>query len=199
MTLLINSLVKKNIKPEEVKTTIDSITVNQQKATDDITAINSRLGAVREDRSISDSIAIIKKSVDDIKTVTDVVEEDFPKITSRLDKVKIPHDSSDVKNLVYVIRRELDEYFAPFTSQTQILDANGLYRFTIVSEYQFNITALIDVDGKNVTVGKGINTVSAFINNSLEIKAITFKITAVEATVVRASIRWYLEFITEIN
>ena len=59
MKRLVNFLVKKNAKPDDVKINLDDIITKF----DEIFAINQQLGVSSEDGSFSNSIAAITKSI----------------------------------------------------------------------------------------------------------------------------------------
>jgi hypothetical protein len=176
----------------EIKTGLDKLNeITQQLVTVNtvITAINSRLGVVREERSISDSIAFIKRSVDNITTDVTVIKEDLIKIIPRAEKVKIPHEEEDIKNNVYTIQQD-SFVWDSITSNILRIRANvkGIYRLTLVSPIQFNIST-----GSSSGVNNVISTIiEAYADEP-------FTITSTDANLTKATMTWYLEFVAKLK
>ena len=146
------------------------------------------MGVIREDRSFSDSIAIIKKSVEDQKSIIDAIKDDFPKMVERLEKVKIPHER--FSKIVYT----LQSGSFVWTPTNNLLYTNaavkGIYRLTLVSppRIQFNIPSLSS---------SGVNNVISTIINKDATEP--FTITSTDANLDRASVTWYVEFVVDLS
>ncbi len=129
---------------------------------------------------IRDNIINIKKSIEDI---TKFKTDNLPV----LEKIKIPHEKN-IKNITYtIISGSLD-----WTPKINIVDVSisirGVYRLTIVSPNQFNISS---------SSSKGINNVISTIIDAGTYER--FTITSTDANLDKTSFTWYLEFVAKLN
>jgi hypothetical protein len=159
----------------------------------DVTTLKNLLGVIRESRFISDLITINKKSIEDLKkyvdekkTITDAVKHYFPKMVERLDKVKIPH--RQFSNIVYTLESgsfvwAVTSNILPYTATVK-----GIYRLTLISPIQFNIST---------PSSSGVNNVISTIIDKDATER--FTITSTDANLARASVTWYIEFIAELS
>jgi hypothetical protein len=121
-----------------------------------------------------------------IETINEVIRDDLPKMVRILEKVKIPHDKTN--NVVYTIQSG----FLDWTSENNILNitaaVKGIYRLTLVSSTQFNISS---------RSSSGINNViSTIIDKD---KTERFTITSTDNNLARASVTWYVEFVVDLD
>ena len=104
----------------------------------------------------------------------------------RLEKVKIPHER--FSNNVYTLRSGSHVW----TPETRTLYINaavkGIYRLTLVSPIQFNISSLSSSGANNV--------ISTIIDKDANKP---FTITITDANLTRASVTWYMEFVAELK
>jgi hypothetical protein len=130
----------------------------------------------------------IKKSIDELKTFNNAMRDDATRIISVIEKVKIPHDKSIVNNVIYTIQYGS---FA-WTPTNNILNitaaVKGIYRLTIVSPTQFNISS---------SSSSGVNnTISTIIDKDTTEQ---FTITTADRNLVRVSVTWYVEFVVDLS
>ena len=110
------NLKKKIVKPDDIKTILDVIVAKLI----EITAIDRQLGVINTD-------------------VT-TIKDDLRRIKLQVEKVKIPHERFN--NIVYTLRSGSFEW-TPTNNILYINAAvNGIYRLTLVSRSQFNISSL---------------------------------------------------------
>ncbi len=129
---------------------------------------------------IRDNISNIKKSIEDI---TKFKTDNLP----LLEKIKIPHEKN-IKNITYtILSGSLD-----WTPKINIVDVSisirGVYRLTIVSPNQFNISS---------SSSKGINNVISTIIDAGTYER--FTITSTDANLDKTSFTCYLEFVAKLN
>ena len=128
----------------------------------------------------------IKKSIDDLKTFNDVMKDDATRMISVIEKIKIPHKSTN--NIVYTIQHG-SFMWTPTNNILNVTAAvKGIYRLTIVSPTQFNISS---------SSSSGVNnTVSTIIDKDVSEQ---FTITTADRNLARVSTTWYVEFVVDLS
>jgi hypothetical protein len=159
---------KKNIKPEEVKTTLNKIIGNSKSFTDEITLFGRQLGTINTDIT--------------------AIKGDLPRMIERLEKVKIPHDADKVSNLVYT--RQSGPFEWTPTNNMLLINSTvkGIYRLTLVSRTQFNISSL---------GSSGVNNVISVIIEKDATQRVT--ITRADDKSDNVSMTYYVEFVAELK
>ena len=99
-----------------------------------------------------------------------------------LEKVNTPHERN-INNIVYTL--QWDSFVWGPTSNVLYIKAavKGIYRLTLVSPIQFNISSLSSF---------GVNNVISIIIDKDAIEP--FTITSSDANLAKASVTWYVEF-----
>jgi len=209
-----NAENKKNIKPEDITTTLEDLVVkfNELKLLgDQLANILKSIAEIRTQIETinKDNIENLKKSVDDSKIITDIIKDDFEKVIETLDKVKIPIIAkNNISNIVYVIK------FGEFTwtkdsAETlnfELPSVKGFYRISLINKLPsegfipFNIKIETTLNNVIRNGGGGINSVAIFsiLDKATNPTNIIATLSNSQGDIVRTSLTYIVEYLSEI-
>ena len=160
-------------------------------------SFNKNLNELKASIAIVDKFFGAVKLSDVAMLYSEIIERlsELVEIKKSIDKVKILHLIADISNVVYFVAHGTFDWVQGVSNRVNFTPTvAGIYRFTTASNKQFNIIAsgVIGIPQSWATV---VNTVAARVDANI---VWTFTIvSSTDATVLRSSIPWVIEFISD--
>jgi hypothetical protein len=138
--------------------------------------------------NITDQLTLFNRQLETINTDITAIKDDLIRMIERIEKVKIPHNADKVSNLIYT--RQSGPFEWTTTNNIILINSTvkGVYRLTLVSQTQFNLSSL---------GSSGVNNVISVIIEKDATQRVT--VTRTDDKLDNVSMAYYVEFVAELK